>query len=259
MVYIEALTCFWLNKCDISSQMWLDGLKASGVRTLTWGGGRGSAVWSCISTLLCIKSIVGDYQGRRPGSVAEMCAMAASGTGPHRVYRGGFLDIPWLALITSSTCGAFRRWFKQLWHFSCLCPCSRTAGRLPLCSAVQSSSLSPSPLHWQTWVSFQCHVWTAGFSFFPSFAAKSMSQNVNDSTSDCTEIKRLSLLMCLHQRWQIRLVCISYFTTRGRLKRFGFLLILYCDALHIVTSNIESSSVEMCFSFHSFVFCVNKN
>lgn len=124
---------------------------------------------------------------------------------PPSCLRGGFLDVPWLALITSSTCGAFRRWFKQLWHFPCLCPCSRTAGRLPLCSPVQSSSLSPSPLYLQavsqTVVSFQCHVWTAGFSFFSSFAAKIMSRNMNDSTSsDCTEIKRLSLLMCLHPR-----------------------------------------------------------
>lgn len=111
-------------------------------KNINVGRGLGFAVWSSINSLLCIKSIVGDYQGRRPSSVAEMCATAASGTGPHRVYRGGFLDIPWLALITSSTCGAFRRWFKQLWHFSCLCPCSRTAGRLPLCSPVQSSSLS---------------------------------------------------------------------------------------------------------------------
>lgn len=165
------------NKCELKYWYlkgnvirWLQSVSSwiCGVWEHQCGGWCGLAVWSSINSL-CIKCILGDYQGTGLGSVAEINATAASGTGSHRVYCGGFLDSPWLILIISSTCGAFSLWFKQLWHFSCLCPCSRTAGRLPLCPHC-SLLLSPSPLHLQAGSRilflFQCQERTARFLLF---------------------------------------------------------------------------------------------
>lgn len=55
-----------------------------------------------------------------------------------------FLDIIWLPLITSSTCSVSPWWFKPLWHFSRLSPCSQTAGDPPFPRSL-ATFLPPSP------------------------------------------------------------------------------------------------------------------
>lgn len=96
------------------------------------------------------------------------------------VYHGGFLDIIWLPLITSSTCRVSPWWFKPLWHFSRLCPCSQTAGDLPFCSPSQPSSLtirSSRPPSFQ----LLCALSSASsicFAFFPPFLS-SLSRSLS--------------------------------------------------------------------------------